>query len=104
MIINIVKKLFPFEYSICGKGNDEAIKVFKKYLNFKIHSFNSGKSFNGWTIPDSWILKKGLIFDQNHKIIFDASKKNFGVPVLSKSFKGKVLFKDLKKKNFFFKI
>ena len=38
MIVNIVKKLFPFEYSICGKGNDEAIKVFKKYLNFKIHS------------------------------------------------------------------
>ena len=53
MIVNIVKKLFPFEYSICGKGNDEAIKVFKKYLNFRIHSFNSGKSFNGWTIPDS---------------------------------------------------
>ena len=48
-------------------------------------------------------IKKGLIFDQNHKIIFDASKKNFGVPVLSKSFKGKVLFRNLKK-NFFFKI
>ena len=103
MIVNIVKKLFPFEYSICGKGNDEAIKVFKKYLNFKIHSFNSGKSLNGWTIPNSWLLKKGLIFDRNHKAIFDASKKNFGVPVLSKSFKGKILFKDLKKKIFFSK-
>ena len=26
MILNIVKKLFPFEYSICGKGNDDAVK------------------------------------------------------------------------------
>ena len=75
MILNILKKLYPFEYSICGKGNDEAIKVFKKYLNFKIHNFESGKSLNGWTIPHSWSLKKGIILNQNKEIIFDAKKK-----------------------------
>ena len=75
MILNIIKKLYPFDYSICGKGNDEAIKVFKKYLNFKIHNFESGKSLNGWTIPHSWSLKKGIIFNQNKEIIFNAKKK-----------------------------
>jgi aminopeptidase-like protein len=100
MIINIVKKLFPFDYSICGKGNDSAIKVFKKYLNFKIHSFESGKSLNGWIIPHSWFLKKGIIFDRNYKIIFNAKNKNFAVPVLSKSFKGKISLKKLKEKIF----
>ena len=103
MILNIIKKLYPFEYSICGKGNDEAIKVFKKYLNFKIHNFESGKSLNGWTIPHSWSLKKGIILNQNKEIIFDAKKKNFGVPVLSKTFKGKILLKNLKKKIFYSK-
>ena len=103
MILNIIKKLFPFEYSICGKGNDDAIKIFKKYLNFRIHNFESGKSLNGWTIPHSWSLKKGLIFDKNHKTIFNAKNKNFGVPFLSKSFKGKILLDKLKRKIFFSK-
>ena len=70
MILDIVKKLYPFDYSICGKGNDDAIKIFKKYLDFKIHNFASGKSLNGWTIPHSWYLKKGLISGQNNKIVF----------------------------------
>ena len=103
MIKTIIKKLFPFDYSICGKGNDDAIKVFNKYLNFKVHSFDSGKSINGWTIPHSWSLKKGVILNQNHKVIFNAKDKNFGVPVLSRSFKGKILLKKLKKKIFFSK-
>ena len=76
------------------------IKVFKKYLNFKIHNFESGKSLNGWTIPHSWILKKRIILNQNKEIIFNAKRKNFGVPVLSKSYKGKILLKNLKKKYF----
>ncbi len=100
MIINIIKKIFPFEYSICGKGNNDSIKVYKKYLNFKIHNFKSGRSLNGWTIPHSWSLEKGIILDKNKKTIFNAKNKNFAVPVLSKSFKGKVLLKNLKKKIF----
>ena len=46
------------------------------YLNFKIHSFESGKSLNGWIIPHSWFLKKGIIFDRNYKIIFNAKNKD----------------------------
>ena len=103
MILDIIKKLYPFDYSICGKGNDDAVKIFKKYLNFKIYNFESGKSINGWTIPHAWILKKGKIYDKNSKTVFDAKKKFFGVPILSKSFKGKVFLKNLKKKIFFSK-
>ena len=51
-IIGIIKKLYPFEYSIVGKGNNEAIKAFKKYLPFKIFSFNSDITFNGWKVQE----------------------------------------------------
>ena len=34
-IIDIVKDIFPFEYSVAGQGNDDSIKVFKKFLNFE---------------------------------------------------------------------
>jgi aminopeptidase-like protein len=62
-LINIIKKLYPFDYSIAGQGNDIAIKEFMKLLQFKIHSFKSGLKHNGWKIPHSWQLKKGLIKD-----------------------------------------
>ena len=74
-LINIIKKLYPFDYSIAGQGNDIAIKEFMKLLQFKVHSFKSGLSHNGWKIPHSCLLKKGLIKD-GKKIIFDAKKKN----------------------------
>ena len=62
-INNIIKQLYPFDYSIVGKGNNLAIKKFKKFLPFKIHNFKSGQQHNGWKIPKEWKLKKGLIFD-----------------------------------------
>ena len=37
-IKKIVEKLYPFDYSIAGKGNDLAIKEFKKFLPFKVYS------------------------------------------------------------------
>ena len=102
-ILEIIKKLYPFDYSIVGKGNDKAIKEFKKLLPFKVYSFKSGRSINEWKIPKEWCLVEGLI-KTNNKIIFDAKKKKFGVPKNSKSFKGFVKFKDLKKRIFYSKI
>ena len=73
-IKQIIKKLYPFDYSIAGSGNDLAIKEFLKFLPFKVHSFKTGTSLNGWKIPHSWKLKKGII-KNGSKIIFDAKKK-----------------------------
>ena len=103
-IFNIIKKLYPFDSSIVGSGNDLAIKKFKKFLPFKIHNFNSGQKHNGWKIPKEWILHRGLITDENKKIIFDAKKKKFGVPTYSINFRGKVHGKVLKDKIFFSEI
>ena len=93
-LINIIKKLYPFDYSIAGQGNDIAIKEFMKLLQFKIHSFKSGLKHNGWKIPHSWQLKKGLIKDGKN-IIFDAKKKKFAVPIQSSSFSGKINYEKL---------
>ena len=102
-IYKIIKKLYPFDYSIVGKGNDLAIKEFKKLLPFKVHSFRSGLEHNGWKVPKEWILEKGLIKDEQKTIIFDARKKKFGVPHYSINYKGVINGKKLKNKILFSK-
>ena len=99
-IINIIKKLYPFEYSIVGQGNDKAIKVFKKYLPFKVFSFNSDSTLNGWKVPRAFkVIKADLIKD--NKIILNGKLNPFSVPVHSKSYVGKIDFSRLKKHIFF---
>ena len=94
--IEIVKKLYPFNYSIAGKGNNKAIKEFLSYLPFKIYSFKSQSEINGWRIPKSFeVIKANLI--QNGKLIYDGKLSPLGVPINSSSFNGKVSFNTLKK-------
>jgi aminopeptidase-like protein len=99
-IIDIVKDIFPFEYSVAGQGNDDSIKVFKKFLNFKIHSFNTGKSLNGWKIPKAIQVVKGTISNKK-KIILDVKNSPFNLISQCCSYSGNVPLRDLKKNIFF---
>ena len=93
-IIDIVKKLYPFDYSVAGNGNDQAIKVFKKYLNFKIQNFPSSKTLNGWKIPSAQRVLKAEIIHKNKKI-FDGLDSPFNVISQCKNFQGKIKGVDL---------
>lgn len=99
-IISIIKKLYPFEYSIVGKGNDEAIKVFKKYFPFKIYSFKSDTTLNGWKVPRAFEVIKADLF-KNNKKIYDGKLSPFSVPIHSRSFVGNITYQKLKKHIFF---
>jgi len=99
-ILNIVKKLFPFEYSIVGKGNDKSIKTFKKFLPFKISSYKSDNTINGWKVPKEFkVIKADLIYKSNR--IYNGKSTPFGVPVHSKSYQGKIDYNKLKNHIFF---
>ena len=95
-ILNIVKKLYPFNYSITGTGNNKALKEFLSYLPFKINSFKSESKINGWAIPKSFeVIKANLIY--HNKIIYDGKLSPLGIPINSSSFNGYVNFEVLKK-------
>ena len=66
-IIDIIKDLYSFDYSVAGEGNDKALKKFKEYLKFKIHNFSSNKSLNGWKIPGAEKVIVGDIFYKKKK-------------------------------------
>ena len=93
-ILPIVKKLFPYNYSITGSGNDIAIKQFLSFLPFKIYSFKSSREINGWKIPKAWkVIKANLKYDD--KLIYDGKNSPFGVPIHSNSFSGIVNYTEL---------
>jgi aminopeptidase-like protein len=93
-IISIVKKIFPYNYSITGPENNMALKQFLYFLPFKIHSFRSSKELNGWKIPKAWkVIKANLKY--NDKLIYDGKSSPFGVPTHSNSFSKTVDYKEL---------
>ena len=88
-VLALVKKLFPFSYSITGQGNDDAIAQYLTELDFTVHEYASGQNLNGWFIPHAWQVNKACIY-QNGQLIYDAKTSPLGVASLSPSFSGEL--------------
>jgi len=93
-VLPLVKKLFPFNYSITGQGNDNAIPQYLSELDFDVHEYASGQSLNGWFIPHSWHIKKAKIYHEN-KVVYDAGLSPLGLATLSPSYTGKLSLNEL---------
>ena len=72
-IIELVKKLFPFGYSVTGSENDRAAKLLQQILPFEFFEYPSGKELNGWVIPEGLEVQKAEI-RKNGNLIYDAKK------------------------------
>lgn len=93
-VLSLVEKLFPFNYSITGTGNDLAITQFLSELNFTVHEYASGQSLNGWFIPHAWQVTKATIH-QGNKLVYDACLSPLAVATLSPSFTGEMSLAEL---------
>jgi aminopeptidase-like protein len=71
--------LYPFDYSITGKANDQSSIVLKKILPFKTIEYSSGAELNGWKIPQAWKLNYLKIYE-NGKVLFEFKDHPFCVP------------------------
>ena len=60
-ILEIVKDLFPYNYSVVGNDSIEATNQYLKHLDFKVSQYKSGEEINGWKLPLGWKVKKALI-------------------------------------------
>ena len=97
---DIIGRLYPFSYSVTGKGNDESLPVWLEEIPFKVHEFSSGSVKNGWRIPLAWYVEKAMI-KKGSKLIYDGTISPLGVIAQSESFVGKVSFEKLKKHLFY---
>ena len=86
-IIDIVRSLFPFGYSVVSDENDRAIDAYRQELDFTVVEVASGTELNGWLVPASWKVRQAEIRFEG-QVIHDANASALGVGVLSPSFSG----------------
>lgn len=89
-----VRTLYPFEYSIVGKGNDDSLSVLKGMLDFQVLEWPSGSELNGWIVPAAMEVVCAEI-SLDGELIYDAKRSPLGVPAQSDSFSGEISLDDL---------
>jgi len=76
-----------------------AYRLLKKYFSkINIFGYKTGENCNGWIIPPSWDVQKGILKDPGGKIIADWNKNKLSLWSYSPSFKGRISKDKLKKK------
>ena len=99
-LMDIVRSLYPYKYSVVSDANDDAIAEYQKYLDFNVLEYPSGLELNGWEIPNSWRVLDAKILYRG-EIIYDATQSPLAVGALSPSFSGTLSTSELKKHLYF---
>lgn len=95
-MIERVRRLYPFAYSVTGKGNDDGVSASMNELEFRVHEYESGQDVNGWLIPHACMVDKAEI-RHGGKVVYDGALSALGVITQSDSFSGTVDLEELKK-------
>ncbi len=68
---NILKKIYPINTSIAGKGNRKKLSIISKEIPIKIHNYKSGTKCYDWIIPKEWEIKEAYIksIKSNRKLL-----------------------------------
>jgi aminopeptidase-like protein len=98
-LVDLATRLFPFDYSFTGVGNDASAAILNAELPFQMIEYASGRELNGWTIPPACIVDNAELRFQG-KVVYDGKAQPLGVPALSDSFVGRITREQLKARLF----
>ena len=93
-----LKKLYPINRSLTGKGNRTTLKNLKKIIPLKIKNIKSSSKVYTWKVPLEWKIFDAFISDKEGNKIIDFKKDNLHVASYSNKVKQKISWKKLKKK------
>ena len=83
-IDKFLKRLFPINRSLTGKGNEESLKILKEIIPIKIKKFRSNLKVYDWKIPKEWNISDAYIKDSKGERIVDFKSNNLHVIGYSK--------------------
>jgi aminopeptidase-like protein len=93
-MLQILQDLTPLNRAVCSLGYDRAVEYLCQILPFRVISVPESHQHNGWVIPLSWDVEEAKI-ERDGQIIYDGTAHPLGVIALSRSFSGRVDFKEL---------
>ena len=95
--------LFPLNRSLAGKFNRQTLNYIKKNINknFKIKKAKSGNKVFTWKIPKEYSINKGILTNEDGKIICDIKNNNLHVVGNSVSVNKWLNYNQLKKRIYF---
>lgn len=96
-INSFLKRLFPINRSITGKGNRETLKILNEIVPVKTIEYPSGSNIYDWRIPEEWQVNNAWIKDSKGNTIVDFKNNNLHLISYSKPIKKNIKFSDLKK-------
>lgn len=94
--------IFPLTRDLCehasavvSDANDALFARLSDELPFTLHRYPSGKTYNGWTVPQNWKVLRATIH-KDGQLVYDGSLSPLGVAYYSKSFQGTMSLDELK--------
>lgn len=76
----LLKRLFPINRSLTGKGTEETLRIFSEFLpGMTIRKVPSGASVYDWKIPKEWDITDAFIEDKHGNRIVDFKNNNLHV-------------------------
>jgi aminopeptidase-like protein len=95
LMMKIIKDLGPLNRVFCSGDYDKSIDYLQRILPFQVIEYTKKDEHNGWIIAPRWDVLEAKIL-KNGKIIYDGTNNALAVIALSKSFRGKVDYDELK--------
>jgi aminopeptidase-like protein len=95
-MMQILRRLTPFNRAVCSLGYDQAVDYLRKVLPFRVISVPGSCEHNGWVIPPSWDVEEAKIA-KDGRTVYDGTVHPLGVIGLSKSFSGTVSLEELRR-------
>ena len=97
-IFHLIKKLFPINRSLTGKGVRKTLKILKRVNSkLKIKQINSGAKVFDWIVPKEWNVKEAFILNPKGKKICEFKKNNLHLIQYSYPLRKKINFDNLNK-------
>ncbi len=96
---NLVKRLFPINRSITGKGFRKSLRIIREFLpKLQIKSIKSGEKCFDWTVPLEWDVEEAYIEEYpSGKKIVDFRKNNLHLVSYSVAVDKVLTFEELDK-------
>jgi len=93
-INRLINSIFPFDYSIAGRANDQALIELGQHLDFSVHSYPTGMALNGWKIPSAWEFNYFELY-KNSELLYRTTDGSFHVARNSPSIDSTITFNEL---------